>query len=195
MDSAISLRSVTKTYRAGLVIVNALSEVNLDVASGELVVILGPSGSGKTTLLNVIGALDSPSEGSVIVGGREITGAIAARLVCLQARSRELHLPGLQPLRQPHRPGERGVCHGRNRPACQGHGSHVPRASRAEASELHTSRVRCPAASSSGLPSPEPWQPAIPFYWQTNQRVNWTSRRADRFSVCWRSWRARGRPS
>jgi putative ABC transport system ATP-binding protein len=75
MSSAIRLRGVTKTYRAGQVSVHALATVDLDIEGGELVVILGPSGSGKTTLLNIIGALDSPSEGSVSVGGRELTEA------------------------------------------------------------------------------------------------------------------------
>lgn len=45
-------------------------------AGGEFVVVLGPSGSGKTTLLNIIGALDTPTAGSVSVGGRDITGTL-----------------------------------------------------------------------------------------------------------------------
>ena len=71
----IELEGVTRRYRVGEVTVTALEDVSLTVAAGELTVILGPSGSGKTTLLNVIGALDSPTSGRVVVGGRDITRA------------------------------------------------------------------------------------------------------------------------
>ncbi|HET9226717.1 MAG TPA: ABC transporter ATP-binding protein [Thermoanaerobaculia bacterium] len=58
-------RGLTKTYRMGEVEVPALHEVDLDLYSGELVVLLGPSGSGKSTLLNILGGLDAPTSGSV----------------------------------------------------------------------------------------------------------------------------------
>jgi putative ABC transport system ATP-binding protein len=66
----IELELVTRRYRIGEVTVTALEDVSLTVAGGEFTVILGPSGSGKTTLLNVIGALDSPTSGRLVVGGR-----------------------------------------------------------------------------------------------------------------------------
>jgi putative ABC transport system ATP-binding protein len=72
--SLVSLERVTKTYASGKVEVRALVDVTLELARGELTVILGPSGSGKTTLLNVIGALDSPSSGRVAVAGTDLTG-------------------------------------------------------------------------------------------------------------------------
>jgi putative ABC transport system ATP-binding protein len=72
---AISLQGVTRSYRVGGATVTALEDVSLSVKPGEFSVILGPSGSGKTTLLNVIGALDSPTTGRVIVCGRDITRA------------------------------------------------------------------------------------------------------------------------
>jgi putative ABC transport system ATP-binding protein len=59
----------------GPTVVTALESVSLTVKSGEFAVILGPSGSGKTTLLNIIGALDTPTEGDITVAGRKITGA------------------------------------------------------------------------------------------------------------------------
>ncbi|HSG80312.1 MAG TPA: ABC transporter ATP-binding protein [Acidimicrobiia bacterium] len=69
----IVLKDVTKRYGEGSVAVTALREVSLSVAAGEFVVVLGPSGSGKTTLLNIIGALDTPTEGVVEVGGVDIS--------------------------------------------------------------------------------------------------------------------------
>ena len=60
--------------------VRALDGVDLHVEDGEFVVVLGPSGSGKTTLLNMIGALDTPTSGTVSVGGRDITGASRSKL-------------------------------------------------------------------------------------------------------------------
>jgi len=70
----IELRGVTKTFGDGVPIV-ALADVDLDVDAGEFVVVLGPSGSGKTTLLNMIGALDTPSGGSIVVDGFDISNA------------------------------------------------------------------------------------------------------------------------
>ena len=71
----IELHGVGRRYEIGGSEVVALAEVDLCVEAEEFVVVLGPSGSGKTTLLNVIGALDSPTEGRVVVAGQDITGA------------------------------------------------------------------------------------------------------------------------
>jgi putative ABC transport system ATP-binding protein len=70
----IELHNVSKTFGDGVPIV-ALADVDLHVEAGEFVVVLGPSGSGKTTLLNMIGALDTPSGGSIVVGGTDISNA------------------------------------------------------------------------------------------------------------------------
>jgi putative ABC transport system ATP-binding protein len=74
-DPLIRLERVGRRYRVGENEVVALADVSLEVRPEEFVVVLGPSGSGKTTLLNVIGALDSPTEGRVVVAGRDITRA------------------------------------------------------------------------------------------------------------------------
>ena len=71
----VTLADVTRRFRVGNGMVEALADVNLEVKPGELVVVLGPSGSGKTTLLNLIGALDVPSAGRIRVDGHELGGA------------------------------------------------------------------------------------------------------------------------
>ena len=80
----IDLVGISKYYQVGPVEVRALDAVDLHVADGEFVVVLGPSGSGKTTLLNIIGALDTPTSGSVTVGGRDITTASRSELFALR---------------------------------------------------------------------------------------------------------------
>jgi putative ABC transport system ATP-binding protein len=69
----IQLAGVTRTYHVGGGVVRALDHIDLDVAAGELVVALGPSGSGKTTLLNMIGGLDSPTSGRIVVDDSEVS--------------------------------------------------------------------------------------------------------------------------
>ncbi len=71
----ITLENVAKRYDMGAVSVVALDGVSLHIEPGEFVVVLGPSGSGKTTLLNMISALDTPTEGRVVVNGQDITEA------------------------------------------------------------------------------------------------------------------------
>ena len=69
----VRLENVSRTYRMGQSEVKALKNVTLDIALGEFIVILGPSGSGKTTLLNIIGGIDSPSSGRVVVNGIDLS--------------------------------------------------------------------------------------------------------------------------
>ncbi len=71
----IRLRDVARRYLLGPITVTALEDVSLDVDAGEFVVVLGPSGNGKTTLLNLIGALDTPTEGRIVIAGEDITAA------------------------------------------------------------------------------------------------------------------------
>jgi len=70
----IALEGVARRFAVGRGVVEALVDVDLAVRPGEFVVVLGPSGSGKTTLLNLIGALDTPTEGRIEVAGRQLAG-------------------------------------------------------------------------------------------------------------------------
>ena len=74
-EPLIRLEGVGRSYKVGDSVVVALADVSFAVHPEEFVVVLGPSGCGKTTLLNMIGALDSPTEGRVAVAGRDITRA------------------------------------------------------------------------------------------------------------------------
>jgi putative ABC transport system ATP-binding protein len=65
---------LSKVYRTGETEVHALRGVDLDIAAGEVLVLLGPSGSGKSTLLNIMGGLDRPSSGQLFFGDEELTG-------------------------------------------------------------------------------------------------------------------------
>ncbi len=72
MSALVEIRNLSKVYQRGRQRIEVLHHVNLDVARGEFVALMGPSGSGKTTLLNLIGGLDSPSEGTLAVAGERI---------------------------------------------------------------------------------------------------------------------------
>jgi putative ABC transport system ATP-binding protein len=82
----IELHNVSKTFGDGVPIV-ALADVDLQVTSGEFVVVLGPSGSGKTTLLNMIGALDTATTGSIVVGDTDISKATRKELFEFRRRT------------------------------------------------------------------------------------------------------------
>jgi putative ABC transport system ATP-binding protein len=71
-ETLVRLESVTKEYRMGEVTVRALRGLDLKVSRGEFTVLLGPSGCGKTTTLNLVGGLDRPTSGRVLVGGEDI---------------------------------------------------------------------------------------------------------------------------
>ena len=71
--SFISVKGLTKEYQMGEVVIKALHDVSFDIEEGELVVILGPSGAGKTTILNILGGMDQPTRGKVVVDGNVIS--------------------------------------------------------------------------------------------------------------------------
>ena len=76
----ISLAGVTKQYRMGEVVIDALSGVDFELEKGELCVVVGPSGAGKTTLLNILGGMDSCTGGEIVVDGEHIESYSRRRL-------------------------------------------------------------------------------------------------------------------
>ncbi|HMM66402.1 MAG TPA: ABC transporter ATP-binding protein [Dokdonella sp.] len=72
MENIVEIRDASKIYERGKQKVEVLHHIDLDIQKGDFLALMGPSGSGKTTLLNLIGGLDSPSGGSISVGGRRI---------------------------------------------------------------------------------------------------------------------------
>ncbi len=85
-DTLIALRGLTKVYIMGDQEVRALDGVDLDIRRGEFVAIMGPSGSGKSTLMNLIGCLDTPSSGSYILNGQEVSKMDENQLADLRNR-------------------------------------------------------------------------------------------------------------
>jgi putative ABC transport system ATP-binding protein len=79
----LAVREVSMRYPGG---VDALNGVSLEIAEGELLAIVGPSGSGKSTLLNIMGTLDRPTSGSVLIGGHDVAALSDRRLSALRGR-------------------------------------------------------------------------------------------------------------
>ena len=85
-EAVIALESVSKTYGSGAATTKAVSDVSMRVARGSWTAIMGPSGHGKSTLLQLIGGLDRPSAGRIMLDGAEIGGLDATKLAAVRGR-------------------------------------------------------------------------------------------------------------
>jgi putative ABC transport system ATP-binding protein len=85
-NSLVQVRDLNKVYRRGGETIEVLQGLNLDVERGEFIAFMGPSGSGKTTLLNLLGGLDTPTDGTVTVDGDVITSLSGRKLTSWRAR-------------------------------------------------------------------------------------------------------------
>lgn len=87
MMKIIEIRNVSKIYNESEVKVHAVNDVTLDFSEGEFAAIVGPSGSGKTTLLNLIGGLDLPTSGRIIVDGTDLSKLRSSQLIDFRMRN------------------------------------------------------------------------------------------------------------
>ena len=85
-QSLVIVRDLHKVFRRGNERIDVLQGVDLDIPEGDFLALMGPSGSGKTTLLNLIGGLDTPSQGSISVGGDRIDNMSGGKLSAWRAR-------------------------------------------------------------------------------------------------------------
>jgi putative ABC transport system ATP-binding protein len=83
----VSLKNISKAYKKGKEPVPVLTDINLDITRGDFVALMGPSGSGKTTLLNLLGGLDNPSSGELMIAGQRIDKFSSGQLTKWRARN------------------------------------------------------------------------------------------------------------
>lgn len=82
----VQLKGIAKAYKKGKEQVNVLAKLDLDIRRGDFLALMGPSGSGKTTLLNLLGGLDKPSAGELIIGGQRLDQMSSSQLTKWRAR-------------------------------------------------------------------------------------------------------------
>lgn len=82
----VQLKGIAKAYKKGKEQVNVLAKLDLDIHRGDFLALMGPSGSGKTTLLNLLGGLDKPSAGELMIGGQRLDQMSSSQLTKWRAR-------------------------------------------------------------------------------------------------------------
>ena len=85
-ENVIEIDSLTKIYKTGKTDFKALNNVDLKIQKGDFVAIMGPSGSGKSTLMNIIGCLDRPTSGTIIIDGENISTVSDNELADIRGR-------------------------------------------------------------------------------------------------------------
>lgn len=87
MNNVVQIRNVSRSYMLGGQLVTALKNITLDIEDGVFIAIAGPSGSGKSTLLNLIGCIDTPTSGQILINGQDVSGKTPDQLADLRART------------------------------------------------------------------------------------------------------------
>ncbi|MCK7519534.1 MAG: ATP-binding cassette domain-containing protein [Ignavibacteriales bacterium] len=182
------VRGLARTYAVGDVRVAALEDVSLDIGEGRFVAVTGASGSGKSTLLNLLGGLDTPTAGTIEVGGVLVSEMDREALARYRRTVAGIDLPVLQPRPGPHGPGERRAAprlrrRGAGREAAAR--GRAPRAGRPGPPGRRTVRPSSRAASSSAWPWPGPWPTGRACSWPTSRPATSTAPPRGRSSDCW----------
>ena len=105
----LKCENVRKVYGSGNNQVVALDHIDLSVQKGEFVAIVGASGSGKSTLLHILGSVDKPTEGKVLIEGTELSAMNRTQAAIFRRRKVGLVYPVLQSCAEPYRAGKRGA--------------------------------------------------------------------------------------
>ena len=93
----VEISNVSKSYRRDHHVLQVLSDITFNIASGEFLALMGPSGSGKSTLLNLIGGIDKPDSGTIQVAGVDISSLSETELAGWRANHVGVHISILQP--------------------------------------------------------------------------------------------------
>src|SRR4029078_3803846 len=88
MNSVIHLNKIRKSYFMGKMELEVLKGISLDILKNEYVALMGPSGSGKSTLMNILGCLDTPSQGTYVLNGKDVSQMIDNALA--EVRNKEI---------------------------------------------------------------------------------------------------------
>ena len=88
MENVINTTEISKVYRMGSEVIHALQSITIKIKRGEYVAFMGPSGSGKSTLMNIVGCLDTPTDGTYILNGHNVSDLTENQLA--EIRNKEI---------------------------------------------------------------------------------------------------------
>ena len=171
--SILETRNLRKIYGSGDTEVRALDGVNLSVDSGEFVAIVGTSGSGKSTLLHMLGGLDRPTSGSVIVDGKDIFSLKDEALTIFRRRKIGFVFQSYNLV--PVLNARENIVLPIQLDGRQVDEDFLDKIVNTLGLERSWGAfpASCPAVSSSGWPSPAPLPPPPPSFWRMNLRAIW----------------------
>ena len=182
----ISVENLGKTYELGKTQVKALCEVTFDVQKNEFMAIMGPSGSGKSTLMNLLGCLDTPTEGRYLLNGKLVSADDRERAGLYPQPGDRVRLPGLQPPAAGHGLPQRRAApdlQGHEKEGAGGNGPPGPRARRHERADDPPAARALGRRAPAGGHRPGPGQRAVAHPGRRADRATSTPRPARKSST------------